>query len=613
MDPDRRTLLQTLGLGALGGLAGCQENDPQTDTDSTEAVSPTPKPSAASTATPADTEQPATAQPSLTTQTSVSHDEAGPVLEINVEATAGSPIRTVEITVGETTISETFEETHAVSFEKEVEVQGGQSYDVTVRVETRETELTAQRTTSYIPKATAGLEADRLVGAHYYPWFKMHSGHENWTDSCVADPVLGEYASDDQSTVDQHLTWCLDHGINWLSVSWWGEGTGSDTALSDGLIEAEKFEQLSFSILYETTRLEQYDYDLDAEATRNHLIADFQYLEAEFFGEDNYLHFDGRPVVFFWISQVLRGDAEAAFEEITAALDTDLYILAGLPFGQSLGTEPISTVADAVTSYNPYDSREDIEAVFHDLYSQGLRTMNLSARAAGIDFLPVVIPGFNDTAIPDSQREDNPILSASPERYERVCKQVQPHLADSKAVLVTSFNEWYENTQIEPNEQYGTAYLDTTADRLATGKSSGYDPSGKVLRLVFNKSIAPTEFNPDTADDRQLSFMAHQLRIYAGSELLAEFDIGIPEKEPIFLLGAFGTGSNDEETWRWLGGPAPEAMLFIPGALEGADRAELYGQPVRSDDISATVHFDGEQTDQLEFGRRTLETFELEL
>ncbi|OYR51200.1 hypothetical protein DJ74_04685 [Halorubrum sp. Ea8] len=82
--------------------------------------------------------------------------------------------------------------------------------------------------------------------------------------------------------IDQHMTWCINHGINWLSVSWWGEGSGSDTALSDGLLEAEKFEELSLSILYETTRLEQYGYDLDSEATRSHLIADFQYLEEDF-------------------------------------------------------------------------------------------------------------------------------------------------------------------------------------------------------------------------------------------------------------------------------------------------------------------------------------------
>lgn len=613
MEDDRRTLLQALGLTVLGGLAGCQETASQTNTDSTPTVSPTPTKTESTTITPEETEQSTTAQPGVTIQTTISRDESGRLLEVSGEATARSPIVALEISVGETTITKTISEALSIYFKKEFEIQGGQSYDITVRAETAETELTAEKTTSYIPTAVEGLETDRLVGAHYYPWYEMHEGHENWTDSCVANPVLGEYASDDQSVIDQHLTWCLNHGINWLSVSWWGEGSGSDTALSNGLLEAEKFEQLSFSILYETTRLEKYSYDLDAKATRKHLISDLQYLEEQYFSENNYLRFDGRPVVFFWISQVLQGDAQAAFDEITAALDTDLYILAGLPFGQPLGTVPISAVADGVTSYNPYAPREDIEEVFHDLYTQGLRTMNLSTRAAETDFVPVVIPGFNDTAIPDSQREDNPVLSASPERYEQICKQVQPHLADSKAVLVTSFNEWYENTQIEPNERYGTAYLETTAHRLATGGSSGYDPTGEVLRLVFNETITPSELNPDSSDDRQLAVMADQLSIYANSKRLAQFDIGVVEEEPIFLLGAYRIGSNNGENWRWLGGPGAEASLFIPGNLEGANRAVLRGQPMSSNQISATVYFGGKQTDQIDFGERKMREFELEL
>jgi len=520
MDPDRRRLLQILGVGALGGLAGCQVNGTDTTTTESPTATTTDKP----TTTATNTDQSSTAQPEVT-----------------------------------------------------------------------------------------GLDTDRLVGAHYYPWYEMDGGHENWTDSCVATPVLGEYAADDPAVIDQHLTWCLNHGINWLSVSWWGEGSGSDAALRNGLLEAEKFEQMSFSILYETTLLRQYGYDLDNQYTRDHLISDFQYLEEGFFRRDNYLQIDGRPVVFFWISHTFQGDAEAAFDEITAALDTDVYILAGLPFGQSLGLAPIEAAADGVTSYNPYSPREDIEEVFHEMYSQGLQTMNLSARATDMDFVPVVIPGFNDTGIPDSQREDNPVLSASPERYERVCEQVKPHLADSKAVLITSFNEWYENTQIEPNEEYGTAYLETTADRLATGESSGYDPSGKVLRLVFNKTMVPEEINSESSDTRRLAFMADQLRIYAGDERLAEFDIGNPREEPIFLTGAFHTASNDEMTLRWLGGLMAETSLFISGDLEGADRAELRGQPIQSNEISATVYFDGEQTDQVNFGRRTMTTFELQL
>jgi len=468
-------------------------------------------------------------------------------------------------------------------------------------------------TASDAPTSVDPLDADRLVGAHYYPWYEMHAGHEDWTDDTVETPALGEYAADDPAVIDRHLTWCLEHGVRWLSVSWWGERSGSDNALSNALLEAEKFDELSFSILYETTRLGRYDYDLSSAGARDQLVADFEYLAAEYFDEDNYLHFDGRPLVFFWISQTLGGDVEGAFAEVADAIGTEPYVLAGLPFGQSLGTEPVTAVADGVTSYNPYTPREDIEAVFHDSYEQGLRTMNLSARATDVDFVPVAIPGFNDTEIPDRQREDNPVLSASPDRFERVCEQVQPHLADGRAVLVTSFNEWYETTQVEPSERHGTAYLETVADDLATASSSGFDPQGRTLTLSFNRTVVPAEENPDSTDDRELAFLADALTLYAGDEAVVAFDIGDVGREPIFLHGAFGPESSDRRSWRWFGGPTARTSLFVEGALADVDRAVLRGSPIRSGEVSATVAIDGERTDTVEFGRRETQTYELAL
>lgn len=617
MRRNRRGFLGALGLAGLGGLSGCQEKRPQTatDTQSTESPPPTRTASPTASATPTQTEadQSPTVEPGIDVETSVDRTERKTLVRVSGEVVTGSPIVGFIISVGTEQLSEEVDQTRSLSFNEEVEVKGGREYEVTVQVDTTDTELTARDTTGYVSVATEGLNAKRLVGAHYYPWYEMNGGHQNWTDDCVAEPVLGEYAADEESVIDQHLTWCLDHGINWLSVSWWGEGSGSDRALSDGLLQSKKFDQLSFSILYETTRLEKYNYDLDADATRDFLIKEFRYLEEQFFGRDNYLHIDGRPVIFFWISHALEGDARAAFNTIDTALETELYVLAGVPFGRSLGTAPMTAAADGITSYNPYTPRPDIEEVFHESYTEGLQTMNLATRASDLDFFPPVISGFNDTAIPDSQREDNPVLTASPKRYERVCRQVQPHLADSQAVLITSFNEWYENTQIEPNEKYGTAYLETTADRLATAESGGYDPTGEVLRLVFNETVVPADSNPDSSDDRQLAFMADSLTIYDGTERLVHFDIGDVEHEPIFLSGVYSVGSSEEMNWRWFGGTTAETSIFVPTSLTGADRAVLRGQPMGSGEITASVYFRGKQTDRVKFGERRMRDFELEL
>ncbi|MFC7138149.1 glycoside hydrolase family 99-like domain-containing protein [Halobaculum litoreum] len=408
-------------------------------------------------------------------------------------------------------------------------VAGGTEYDVEVSAVTESGERVVDAITSeYIPIDVDPADPQRLVGAHYYPWYEMADGHRNWTDRVVSRPALGEYASDSERIVDRHVAWSLAHGIRWWSISWWGAGSGTDVALRETVLEADRVDELEFSVLYETVgRFGEFDLDMDRPGARRRLAADLTYLENEYFHRDNYLHIDGRPVVYFYVAGGLEGDVAGAFDAAAADLDVDPYVLAGVPFGRP-PTGPVMAVADGLSPYNPYDAREDIETVFHDRYEAGNKMLDLGARAADVDMIPVVIPGYDDTGLPARIREDNPVLSASPERFERVCDQVNPHLADAPAVLVTSFNEWYEDTQIEPDETHGEAYLDTVAAKLASADSRGFDPTGAMLEMEFDRAIQPD------GSSRHLSFMATRIAFAADGRSLVSYDIG-GSPEPLYV------------------------------------------------------------------------------
>jgi hypothetical protein len=605
MRDERRQFLRTLGVISAGVMAGCQgsESSPSEDEQTAE-------PTSTKTGTKTETVTTAAGETTFSLETGYESGEESQRVTVTGTVAAPGPLASVRVETDATSTEIDVDDASEYDLDAELAVTGGQKYGVTVTAVTENGgEASTDVRTDHVPIFVDPIETDRLVGAHYYPWYEMHQGHTNWTDRIVAEPVLGEYQANSERVVDQHLKWCLEHGVRWLSVSWWGPGSGSDRALGDTIVEMENFQDVQFSILFETTRFSDYDYDLDREDARQHLREDFAYLDDNYFHRDNYRTVDGRPLLFFWVSNNFQGDVEAAFDAATEPLDSDPYVLAGLPFGDPPNGYPIMDVADGITSYNPYSAREDIEKVFHDQYERGNKVMHLGSEAVGADFVPVVIPGFNDTGLPESIREDNPVLSASPERFERVCDQVAPHLADSEGVLVTSFNEWYENTQIEPGEEFGTEYLELTAEKLATGQSPGFDPTGSTLRLVFNRTVQPEN------STRHLAFMAGGLTFYDGETELASFDIGNPANEPLFLRGAYGTESNDDSSWRWLGGAAAETVLFAETELSSADRAVLTGEPMRSDRISAEIYFDGEQTDRVQFGDRdgTFDDYDLSL
>lgn len=607
----RRDLLRSAGLLGVASLAGCQGNgtDGRPATGSTERSTEVPT---TPTTTRATTES--GAESAVTVQSASQLGEDATRLTVSGTVEAGAAIDAVTVTTAGQRRELEVDGGSPFEFETSFDVDGGRRYDVTVTVvhESGGEASTGVRT-DHVPIHVDPVETDRLVGAHYYPWYETR-GHANWTNRIVSEPVLGEYAASDPAVVDQHLKWCLEHGIRWLSLSWWGPNTGTDDVIRYTMLPRERFGDVEFSILYETKgRLEGQDYDLDSSIGRDILVDDFSYLAEQYFGRENYLHLDGRPVVFVYLADSLRGDLAEAFEAVEEEIGVRPYILADVAFGGAPGTAPVADVADGFTAYNPYYPRADIESVFHDRYGSGNEVLELGANLLDADHVPVVIPGFNDTGLPADIREDNPVLPSSPERYERVLEQVNPHLADAPAVLVTSFNEWYENTSVEPGEEFGTEYLELTRDRLATGPSEGFDPEGVTFSLRFNTTAVPAEYDDGSEDERALAFMANGLSFEADGETVVEYDIGGNSTEPIYVEGVFGSSADDGSSWRWFGGHDAETTMFCRADLGGVDTAVLTGSPVPFERIEADVSIDGTRTDHVVLNEPGTSDYELSL
>ena len=122
MDEDRRRLVRTLGLTALGGLAGCQESTTGTDSDPTDSETPATVTDAPSTTEGTRTEKETSSGPAVTVDVAVTRDDSTPVVEVTGTATADAPIVAIEVTVGDQTATQSAPEETSVEFAGPVRV-----------------------------------------------------------------------------------------------------------------------------------------------------------------------------------------------------------------------------------------------------------------------------------------------------------------------------------------------------------------------------------------------------------------------------------------------------------------------------------------------------------
>ena len=97
------------------------------------------------------------------------------------------------------------------------------------------------------------------VGAYYYPWYygdsNFHGGKYIRTNVSPSQlPTLGAYDDANYNTISQHIQWSHQANINVWVISWWGEGSSTDTTFLNYMLPHDDFD-LEFAIHYETTGL----------------------------------------------------------------------------------------------------------------------------------------------------------------------------------------------------------------------------------------------------------------------------------------------------------------------------------------------------------------------
>ena len=318
-----------------------------------------------------------------------------------------------------------------------------------------------------------------LTLAYYYPWYIRG----DWSrHGYVGTPKLGKYGTDDPAVAEQHIRWARQAGIDALVVSWWGADHLTSQHIKSGLLQAKNLGQIRLAIIYESLgRLDAVDGTADAvidfskPQVIERFIADLKLLKQTYFERPYYLKLRERPVVVLYVTRTFRNFKRAHIDEAEKAIDADLYFVADEPFfGRQQDPQTAlngidangKSVFDAYTTYNMFENRlvRPGESTWDYFQREALPIYQQWSRST--IFCPNVMPSYHDF------RGNRP-LGGGVEGFAAQLKAVeqlprQNHEADvPRLTFVTSFNEWWEGTTIEPAEEYGTQYLDALRQATA--------------------------------------------------------------------------------------------------------------------------------------------------
>jgi hypothetical protein len=274
------------------------------------------------------------------------------------------------------------------------------------------------------------------VMAYYYIWFDESSWERAKTDY----PALGRYSSDDPEVIRQHIRWAKDAGINGFIVSW--KSTFKLDKRLEQLMDIAFEEDFRLWIIYQGL-----DFDRNPLNT-DWIDADFEYF-IETYADHPVFAADPKPVLIW------SGTWEFTPQEINSITAGYRHYLTILASERQLeGYKRLIGMVDGNAYYwssaDPLETpnyREKLNQMGELVHENG--GMWVAPAAAGFDARLIGGTRVIERRDGDTLREAmNAAVASSPD-----------------AVGIISWNEFSENSHIEPSVNYGKTALEVLADR----------------------------------------------------------------------------------------------------------------------------------------------------
>ena len=267
--------------------------------------------------------------------------------------------------------------------------------------------------------------------AYYYIWFDPQS----WNRAKIDLPQLGKYSSDDEAVMRQHIKWAKEAGIDGFIVGW--KSTDKLDARLEKLLSIADEENFEILMIYQALDFNRNPLKIDK------ISADLD----EFI--TTYLHHSSLRVfakpVMIWSGTWKFSDRE--IESVTKTRRNKLLFL-----GTAKNVKDYERVAAWLDGNAYYWSSVNVDT--NAGYEFKLNDMADAIHARNGLWIAPAAPGFDARLVGGTKSID---------RKNGATLQLQMSAAGSASpdvIGLISWNEFSENSYVEPSKKYGRRYLD---------------------------------------------------------------------------------------------------------------------------------------------------------
>ena len=297
------------------------------------------------------------------------------------------------------------------------------------------------------------------VSQRWYHWKNVDAAKKH-IDESTHYPALGAYDSHDPKVIDTHLRQAKDAGLTGFIVSWWAKGDFHDQGIPL-MLDAARKRGMKITVYYEAVPPRD-------NPTVEGAVDDLTYIVNKYGGHPAWLKVHNRPVIFVYGRAIGQLKLDGWQRVIATFRQKN-------PGGAVFIGDQISAKAaaifDGIHTYNPTGLTKGKSV--DEIRAWGQVTFPEWVNMAGPQGIAcvTVIPGYDDSVQP-SRKPPRPITDRHDGTTYRVLWE-QAIAANPDWILVTSWNEWHEGSEIEPSWELGDRELKSTkqfARTFASGK-----------------------------------------------------------------------------------------------------------------------------------------------